>query len=126
MNILMIYDSRYGNTEQIARSIANHLSGSNKVDLVHVAKTSYVGFKGVDLFIIGSPTQKWRPSPTIQAFLEEVPPGSLKGLPAAVFDTRLNMTEWITGSAAEVIAKKLEAFGVSLVLPPESFLFKGM
>lgn len=126
MNILIIYDSQYGNTEQIARSIANELAKSDKVDLVHVAKTSYIGFKGVDLFIIGSPTQKWRPTPIIRSFLENIPEGSLNGLPAAVFDTRLNMTHWVTGSAAEMVAKKLEAIGASLILPPESFLVKGM
>jgi hypothetical protein len=45
---------------------------------------------------------------------------------AAVFDTRLKGLEFVWGSAAKAAAHMLERAGFRLVVPPESFLVKGM
>jgi hypothetical protein len=80
---------------------------------------------GVDLFIVGCPTQGWKPTPTIQSFLEAVSSEELRSLAVACFDTRFRLPRWMTGSAAKVMARTLQEKGVSLLLQPESFFVKG-
>jgi flavodoxin len=121
MNALVIYDSKFGNTEQIARVIANTLSESGQARAVRVDPTQPVDFQGVDLLILGCPTQGWRPTPAMQTFLGNVSPKSQKAMVVACFDTRFSKPRWMTGSAARVMDKKLRGIGVLPALPPESF-----
>jgi flavodoxin len=79
--ILVVYDSFFGNTKQVALSIAKTL----KATAVHVAEQPSV--KGVTLLIIGSPTRAFRPTPAITSYLSSLP--SLKGIRVAAFDTRI-------------------------------------
>ncbi len=125
MNVLVIYDSQFGNTEQIARAIANMFSEFGQVRTVRVDPTQAVDFQGMDLLILGCPTQGWKPTPAMQTFLGNVSPKSLKGLAVACFDTRFNKPRWMTGSAARVMDKKLRAMGVLPALAPESFFVAG-
>jgi hypothetical protein len=83
-----------------------------------------VELQGVDVFIVGCPTQGWRPTPAIQSFLEEVSFEELRGLAVACFDTRFRLPRFMTGSAANVMAAKLREKGVSLLVEPESFFVK--
>lgn len=121
MNALVIYDSKFGNTEQIARVISNMFSEFGQARAIRVDPTQPVDFQGVDLLVLGCPTQGWRPTPAMQTFLVNVSPKSLKGLAVACFDTRFNKPRWMTGSAARVMDKKLRGMGVLPTLPPESF-----
>jgi flavodoxin len=102
MNALVVYDSQYGNTERIARAIADTLREFAQVRVVTVASTNPTELQGVDLLIVGCPTQGWRPTQTIQSFLEEVSSELIGGLAVACFDTRFRMPGWMTGSAAKV------------------------
>jgi flavodoxin len=121
MKTLVLYDSAYGNTEQIARAIAKGLETAAAVEVMPVDEACRDVFANVDLLVVGSPTQKWSSTPAIKAFLESSPGTLLDGLPTAVFDTRFHQSGWITGSAAKSLAKLLRQHGVSLILPPESF-----
>jgi hypothetical protein len=67
----------------------------------------------------------WRPTPTIQPYLEEVSSDRLGSLAIALFDTRFRLPRWMTGSAAKVMATKLQEKGISLLRPPECFFLKG-
>jgi flavodoxin len=125
MNTLVIYDSQFGNTERIARVIANMFSEFGQVRAIRVDPTQPVDFQGVDLLILGCPTQGWKPTPAMQTFLVNVPPKSLNGLAVTCFDTRFNKSRWMTGSAARVMDKKLRAMGVLPAFPPESFFVAG-
>jgi hypothetical protein len=58
-------------------------------------------------------------------YLEEASPEQLRSLAVACFDTRFRLPRWIIGSAAGVIEAKLQEKGVSLLMPPESFVVKG-
>ena len=125
MKALVVYDSQYGNTERIARTIADTLSASGDVRAIHVDAAHPAELQSVDLLVVGCPTQGWRPTPATQSFLERVSSERIGSLTVACFDTRFRLPRWITGSAAKVMARKLKAKGASLVLEPESFFVKG-
>jgi flavodoxin I len=127
MKALVIYDSVFGNTEKIARAI-----GADPVQVLPVGSVQPGQLAGLDLLIVGSPTRGFRATPAIQAFLKSIPPGSLKGVRVAAFDTRillsdvnsaiLNVMVRIFGYAAKPIADRLKEKGGELAAPPEGFL----
>ena len=125
MNALVFYDSQYGNTELIAQAIADTLGEFGEARAVRLDPGHPVELQGVDMFIVGCPTQGWRPTPAIQSFLEEVSSEELRSLAVACFDTRFRLPRLMTGSAARVIARTLQEKGVSLLVEPESFFVKG-
>ena len=122
MNTLVIYDSQYGNTERIAQTIADTLRAFGRVQAVRVDPAHPVSFQGMDLLILGCPTQGFRPTPAMQSFLGNVSYQSLRGLAVACFDTRIHGP---FGSAARGMVRKLQKMGVSPLLPPQSFFVKG-
>jgi len=121
MNAFVIYDSTFGNTEQIARAIADTLGEQGSVRVARVGEAGTLDVEGLDLLVLGCPTQRHKPTPAVQAFLVSLPRGALQGLPAAAFDTRYRKARWLTGAAARGIAKRLRKTGASPLLPPESF-----
>jgi flavodoxin len=124
MNTLVVYDSQFGNTEMIARTIADTLAEFGTARAVRVTEYTPGDLQGVGLLVIGCPTQAWHSTKEVQSFikrLEDQPPTDLC---VAEFDTRLDKPRWLTGSAASGMAKKLKEVGVNL-LPPESFLVMG-
>ena len=125
MNALVVYDSQYGNTERIAQAIAGALAERATARLVPLAQAPALPSAGVDLLILGSPTQNRGSAPAMRAFLASLPRQALKDLSVASFDTRLNKSKWFTGAAAQSIAEALGKLGGSLLVPPESFLVTG-
>lgn len=121
MNMLVIYDTTFGNTEQLARAIAGSLRAHGMVRTVRADEAGLPDLKEADLVIVGGPTQRHRLSPAMRAFLERLPRRTLHGLSAAAFDTRYHMAAWKSGSAAHEIASRLKRTGASLIVPPESF-----
>ena len=125
MNILIIYDSVFGNTSHIAEAIAETLKGHCHVQLTAVDEADRFDLKTMDVLIVGCPTQRHGLTSGIRAYLDKIPRGTLEGLMAAAFDTRYRMSVWISGSAAWSIGRHLQRCGASLVLPPESFFVVG-
>ena len=121
MNTLIIYDSTFGNTEQLARAMVDRLGEYGIVILFRVPETGVLEIKDADVLIMGGPTQRHGLSPVMRAFLERIPRRTLHGLGVAVFDTRYHMSAWKSGSAASRIASRLKRAEASLILPPESF-----
>jgi len=121
MNTLIIYDSAFGNTKQIADTIAETLRKYSSVQVLSVAEADIIELTGLDFLIVGSPTRKHTLTNEMRTLLEGMLGGSLQGLAAATFDTRYRMSEWLSGSAAYGIAKKLQRAGAKLIVPPESF-----
>lgn len=138
MKALLIYDSRYGNTEKIAHAIGDGLAeglgatGSVRVLPVGEAQTSQLA--GWDLLIVGAPTHGSHPSPPMREFLDRVPGSALAGVKVAAFDTRTDM-DTLTGAlrlfgkfldrlgyAAPKIASSLEKAGGQVIQPPEGFI----
>jgi flavodoxin len=121
MNTLVIYDSTYGSTEEIAQAITDSLAQHCTARLLRVNKVQPSDLKGVDLLVLGCPTLKRKPTPAVQAFLDCVSRRPLKGVSAAVFDTRYRKLGLLTGSAANVVANRLRKAGVNVLLAPQSF-----
>ena len=121
MNCLIVYDTVYGNTEQVARAIATAFTSAHSVRLIKADQIARLDAASIDLLIVGGPTHRHRISPPIAVVLKATPRGALKGVKVATFDTRYRMAEWLSGSAASGIARRLRKLGGLLQVPPESF-----
>jgi flavodoxin len=125
MHTLVIYESQFGNTELIAQAIAQALGECGSVRLVPMGKAGHAMLQGVDLLVLGSPTQHHEATPDMLAWLDHLPPKTLDRMPIAVFDTRYHMSKLFSGSAADVIGKEVQERGGRLIAPPESFFVAG-
>ena len=124
MNALVLFDSEYGNTERLARAIAEALAPTISVRLERAGQVGKLDAQGVDLIIVGGPTQRHKVSASLRAVLDSASRGSLKGVKAAAFDTRYRMAAWLSGSAAKRIARHLRKLGAELIVPAESFFIQ--
>jgi flavodoxin len=138
MKTFVIYDSAFGNTRQIAQAIGNALGSANEVEVHQVNEVQPEQLAGLELLVVGSPTQKFRPLPTMTNLLQRIPPNSLNGVKVAAFDTRISVKETksailnffvkLSGPAAYAakhIADGLKKSGGELIVPPEGFLVDG-
>jgi flavodoxin I len=121
MQTVVIYDSQYGNTEQIARAIAGGLGEDGSVEVLAASEVVGRPLERPDLLLVGGPTQRHGMSPTLRTFLESLPRDSLRSTRAATFDTRYHMAAVLSGSAASQAAGHLRRAGCQLVAAPESF-----
>ena len=80
---------------------------------------------GVDLLVVGAPTQMFGRRLVVRAFLDGLKRHGFAGLAAAAFDTRMGTPTEKNAAAAEVIAGRLQAAGCRLTVTPESFLVAG-
>ena len=87
MKALVIYDSFFGNTEKIARAVAEGMAQSGEVSAIRVGELPADHLAGVELLVVGSPMCGFSPSPLIKGYLKNLPKGSLQGVRVAAFDT---------------------------------------
>lgn len=132
MRSLIVYDSAYGNTAQIARAIGEGVRGYGQTVVLLVGEVGNTDVVGIDTLIIGSPTQAGRATQDIQDFIAQLP--SLNGIKIAAFDTRFDEKEQNTilrlfmktiGYATEKISEALESKGGELALMPAGFIVTG-
>ena len=121
MNTLVIYDSLYGNTEQLAVSMARVLTARGPSRSAHVNETPFTQLRDVDLLIFGCPTQQWNLTADMKIWLERAPLDALRNPQVACFDTRFRIPLWIGRHAAPLLARALRRRGVTLLHPPEGF-----
>jgi len=137
MKTLVMYDSEFGNTEIVANAIGEVLGTKGEVEVLRVSNVPSEAVVGMDLLVVGSPTQQFKPTGATSTFLKGIPKNSLKGTKVAAFDTRLTIEEIeettvlgffvrIFGYAAKPIGDALKKKGGELVIPPEGFLVQGM
>lgn len=137
MKALVVYDSAYGNTEQIAQAIGRALSAAGDATVLRAGDVRPEHLRGLSLLVVGSPTQKFSPLGAVTRFLKGIPPDGLRGVRVAAFDTRITPAEIakvrilaffvrLFGYAAEPIGKRLAQKGGELALPPEGFFVAGM
>jgi flavodoxin len=124
MNVLIVYDTVHGNTQQLAEAMAGALAPTASLRLERAAELSGVDPAGIDLLIVGGPTHRQRMSAALAALLDGIPREALRGARAAAFDTRYRMAAWLSGSAARRIARQLEKRGARMAAPPESFFME--
>jgi flavodoxin len=125
MKAVVIYDSKFGNTEHIARAIAEKLGAGDPVAVVAASAASKYDLSEIDLLVVGGPTQGHGLSPALRDFLDRLPSETVRDVPSATFDTRLTWPRFLAGSAAGVAAKRLAQKGARLLVPAESFLVQG-
>jgi flavodoxin len=121
MKTLIVYDSNFGNTKQIALTLAEVFQHYGYAQPVPVAEASHLDKADWDLLILGGPTQNHRISPALNALVRALPRRALQGRYATAFDTRYQQARWLSGSAAMRLAQRLQRAGAKLLLPPESF-----
>lgn len=134
MNPLVVYDSAYGNTRRVAEAVARVLGG----DARPVSEVTPARLDGVELLVVGSPTQRFRPLSSVTRWLRNLPPGRLTGVRVAAFDTRLDVAEVNSGLlsvlvtlqghrayAAAHLARALRGRGGQLALTPAGFMVAG-
>ena len=110
-NGIVIYYTRYGNTEKIARSFEIWLKQVGiQTDCVNAKETSLESLKEFDLIAVGAPTEKITASKSIKEFLEKLKSIDLSGKCGFAFDTRLPFP--LSGSAAKYIEKELKHMGL--------------
>jgi flavodoxin len=132
MKALVVYDSVFGNTGQVAQAIGNALGSQEEVAVLQVSDVGPEQLAGVTLLIVGSPTRQFSPTGATTSLLKSIPRNGLEGVRVAAFDTRYTENEIeqvrvlaffvkIFGYAAKPIADRLEKKGGELVAPPEGF-----
>jgi flavodoxin len=143
MKALVVYESMFGNTEQVARAVAEGLRTRMEVELVGAGEAPPPLREPVDLVVVGGPTHAF--SMTRQNTREDaVRQGAQAGKEAygirewidhlgsgphtervATFDTRVARTggtvRHFPGSAAKAAAKGMRKHGYEAVVKPESF-----
>jgi hypothetical protein len=139
MKALVVYESMFGNTEQVAKAIAAGLSEHCEVDLTEVTELAEVTPDPFDLLVIGGPTHAF--SMTRASTREEaVTKGATHGSTAvgirewldklhkgghselvATFDTRVSKVRHLPGSAAKGAAKVARGLGYKSAAQAESF-----
>ena len=138
MKALIVYDSFFGNTEQIARAvgdaIGDALAAQADVLTLRVGDVKPEHLAGLNLLVVGSPTRAFSASPATKAWLKALAPNSLRGIKVAAFDTRADMNDVnsrtltafvkLFGYAAEPIANSLTKRGGTLVVPAEGFFIE--
>jgi hypothetical protein len=142
MRAIVIYESMYGNTRQIAESIAEGLSAAADTAVVPVSKLAPDTVAGADLIVVGGPThmlglsgpgsrrmavsagRKAGSGLTVEDGADG--PGLREWLAttrgrgaAAAFDTKLHAR--LSGRASVRIGRRLRRSGYDLIARPRSF-----
>ncbi len=144
MRALVVYESMFGNTREVALAIADGIRKSMDVDALEVARTPSVLDESIALVVVGGPTHahglttpKTRADAArragdrqvvshgegVREWLSFIEPGSSTA--GAAFDTRIKGPAILWGSAARAADKALRRIGFHVVAPPESFLVGG-
>jgi flavodoxin I len=134
MKTLILFDSYFGNTEQIARAIAKAFDPATTVSK-RIDEATPGDLDGINLLIVGSPTRGFRPTEEVTAFFKNNLPANMSGINVAVFDTRIALETIKSkalrfmvntgGYAASTMAKQLTKKHATLISNPEGFLVTG-
>ena len=135
MKAYVVYESMFGNTEQLARAVA-HAMGD--VPVLEVGETTAADLAQADLVVLGGPTHAFsmtRPTTRrdahqqgassdeeqrgIRELIDELP--SVMSAPVATFDTRVAKVRKLPGSAARAASKELRRHHHATVVAQESF-----
>ena len=143
MSVLIVFESMYGNTEAIARGIADGLAGHTAVNIAEVGTTPTAIPDDVELLVVGGPTHALgmtrestrqdaaqRTSEAlvsrdigVREWLAALPKPS-RQIPATAFDTRTAKPR-IPGSAARAAGRRLRDLGFDRI-SPQSFFVEGV
>jgi len=120
MKALVIYDSTYGNTKEIALCISAGLGSISQAVPVSEFKKEFL--KEVTHLIVGSPILGWRPSEKTNRWLDSLESEELNGIKVVSFDTRVKI--FFHGDAANKILRRLIDKGGEKLSDPKVFFVK--
>jgi len=143
MRAIIVFDSMFGNTRQVAYAIAEGMGRHAEVELLPVDDAPRRLDERVALVVVGGPTHAHGLSTQNSRRVNprQADEGATAGrvglkewlialsapsrrLAVATFDTRFAKPRWLTGSAAVLTARWLMRQGCTLVAPPESFFIE--
>ncbi len=146
MRALVVYESMFGSTRELAEAIASGLRSALDVLLYRADEVRTADAGTADLLVAGGPTHAhtmstpasrqeaafWAKDPAKGLQLDQPEPATglrewfdeLDGVPGlfAAFDTRTDIPRLLTGAASVRIGRELRRRGSTPVVPPESFL----
>lgn len=125
--VVVIYDSKYGNTKLVAETIAGTLNEDSEIEaeVVPVKETTSDLIAASNAMLIGSPNHMGNSTRRIKKFIDSLEGMQLEGRIAAVFDTYI-------GKDFEKAVHKMEerisqiAPGIKLAVPGLSIKVGGM
>ncbi len=122
MNALVVYHSEFGNTRQVAETIAEVFQGADTVRTLSADRLTAPDLQDVDLVVMGTPTHKMNLPETVRPVFEGLPRRILRGVPIAAFDTSYKMSTFLARfTAAKRVDRKLRKLGGKRLVPPETF-----
>ncbi len=126
VNVLVVYGSRFGNTQRLAEALTRGLRSvpGVSVDLLPVTAAVPRDLSKYDLLAVGGPTEIFSATPPMKEFLARLSPEALRGKRGFAFDTRLDGPFY--GSAGKYLEKHLARLGVVMVRPHASGIVRSM
>lgn len=122
MNGLVVYYSKFGNTQQVAEAIAEALRSEGAVRVVHVERLTASELKESELVVMGSPTHRMNLPEAVRPVLKALPKRILRGASVAAFDTSYKMSGLLGRfTSAPKLGRRLRKLGGRQVVPPETF-----
>jgi len=129
LNSLVVFDTTYGNTEMVARAVAEVLARHGPVRTLRAADVKAGHLDGVTLLVVGTPSRASRPSDAVRGWLAGLTLGQLAGVRVATFDTRLDddrhrLAAWWArrvGRAADAVLARLEDVGGDRAAAPDGY-----
>jgi hypothetical protein len=139
METLVVYESMFGNTEAVARAVADGIAAHTRVSVLPVGAAPTTIGPEIGLLVVGGPTHAFSMSrantrasaveqgatpitPVDRGVREWLAGLTINGHATAVatFDTRVLHTH-MPGSAARAALRRLRRHGLTPVAPPASF-----
>jgi flavodoxin len=122
MNALVVFHSQFGNTEQVAKAIADVIREAGAARTLSADGLTATELQGVNLVVMGTPTHKMNLPLVVRPVFEALPKRALRGVPIAAFDTSYKMSAFLARfTAAKRIDRKLRKLGGKRLVPPETF-----
>jgi flavodoxin len=122
MKALIVYYSKFGNTQKIAEAIAAKLAHEADVVVMRFEELASADLQDADLIVVGSPTQQMSLPQPVRDALAALPPDSLRDTPTAAFDTSHETSEWLAWlTAANKLERRLAELGGRPIVQPETF-----
>ena len=124
MKVLVVYESKFGNTERVAQAIASGLKGNGLAEVVlkRAKEASQNDFKDSEAWVIGSPTHITGASPQARKAMRIAVRSGAEGKVATGFDTRFPKIDM---GAIEELRRMLRTGGVNVILEPKAFIVQG-
>ena len=116
MNSVVVYESKFGNTQTVADIIGKALGSYGYALVVDIESPDALKLDKVDLLVVGGPTQAHEMSPAVRAYLSALISKAPAEMQAAAVDTRLKGPGFLWGSAAKTIAGAFRQAGLCLSL----------